>query len=225
MVLAGRDVMREPLTVRRELLETKVLPKLVGAGSLRGAARREPPGPDPVREGAGLRGAGRQASRQPLRAGPAIRRVDEDARQPGAGVRDRRLHRRRNPFDALIFGYYEGDRLMYAARTRNGFTPAVRAQLFKKFRALEIKTCPFANLPEPKGGRWGAGLDGGEDGGLPLAEAGARRPVRVRRMDAGQSPAAHEVRRAARGQGCAGGPTRVGTSVQGDGVAHRRVVG
>ena len=28
MVLGGRDVMREPLTVRRELLETKVLPKL-----------------------------------------------------------------------------------------------------------------------------------------------------------------------------------------------------
>ena len=63
-----------------------------------------------------------------------------------------------NPFDALIFGYYEADRLLYAARTRNGFTPAVRAQLFKKFRALEVKACPFANLPEPKGGRWGAGL-------------------------------------------------------------------
>ena len=28
-----------------------------------------------------------------------------------------------NPFDALICGYYEGDRLLYAARTRNGFTP------------------------------------------------------------------------------------------------------
>jgi ATP-dependent DNA ligase len=26
-------------------------------------------------------------------------------------------------FDALVFGYYEGDKLIYAARTRNGFTP------------------------------------------------------------------------------------------------------
>jgi ATP-dependent DNA ligase len=34
-------------------------------------------------------------------------------------------------FDALIFGYYEGDRLIYAARTRNGFTPVTRAQLLK----------------------------------------------------------------------------------------------
>jgi len=61
-------------------------------------------------------------------------------------------------FDALIFGYYEGDRLIYAARTRNGFTPVVRAQLFKKLKGLEISACPFVNLPEAKSGRWGQGL-------------------------------------------------------------------
>src|SRR5215203_3917010 len=61
-------------------------------------------------------------------------------------------------FDALIFGYYDGDRLIYAARTRNGFTPVVREQLFKKFRGLEVEECPFVNLPEAKSGRWGAGL-------------------------------------------------------------------
>jgi bifunctional non-homologous end joining protein LigD len=61
-------------------------------------------------------------------------------------------------FDALIFGYYDGDRLIYAARTRNGFTPATRAQLMKKFKGLETAHCPFANLPETKSGRWGAGL-------------------------------------------------------------------
>jgi ATP-dependent DNA ligase len=63
-----------------------------------------------------------------------------------------------NTFDALVFGYYDGDRLMYAGRTRNGFTPIVRQQVFKKFRGLAIKECPFANLPEAKSGRWGAGL-------------------------------------------------------------------
>jgi bifunctional non-homologous end joining protein LigD len=61
-------------------------------------------------------------------------------------------------FDAVIIGYYEGDRLIYASRTRNGFTPRVREQLFEKFRTLEIRECPFVNLPEPKGGRWGQGL-------------------------------------------------------------------
>lgn len=44
------------------------------------------------------------------------------------------------------------------ARTRNGFTPATRAALFKKFKRLEMAECPFVNLPEPRGGRWGHGL-------------------------------------------------------------------
>lgn len=61
-------------------------------------------------------------------------------------------------FDALIFGYYEGDQLIYVARTRNGFSPASREQLFRRFKGLEIVRCPFANLPEPRGGRWGQGL-------------------------------------------------------------------
>ena len=63
-----------------------------------------------------------------------------------------------NPFDALIFGYYDGDRLLYAARTRSGFTPATRAQLFERFKPLETRVCPLANLPEKESGRWGAGL-------------------------------------------------------------------
>jgi ATP-dependent DNA ligase len=58
----------------------------------------------------------------------------------------------------VILGYYEGDRLLYAARTRNGFTPAVRARLMPIFRPLETRVCPFANLPEARSGRWGQGL-------------------------------------------------------------------
>jgi ATP-dependent DNA ligase len=30
-----------------------------------------------------------------------------------------------NPFDALIVGHYEGERLLYAAKIRNGFVPLV----------------------------------------------------------------------------------------------------
>ncbi len=48
--------------------------------------------------------------------------------------------------------------MIYVARTRNGFTPVTRAQLFRKFKGLEITEGPFANLPEAKGGRWGQGL-------------------------------------------------------------------
>jgi bifunctional non-homologous end joining protein LigD len=59
-------------------------------------------------------------------------------------------------FDALIFGYYEGDKLLYAARTRAGFTAASRVELFRRFRSLEISECPFANLPEQRAGGAGA---------------------------------------------------------------------
>jgi bifunctional non-homologous end joining protein LigD len=61
-------------------------------------------------------------------------------------------------FDALIIGYYEGDRLIYTARTRNGFTPAMREQLFRRFRRLETADCAFVNLPKATSGRWGQGL-------------------------------------------------------------------
>jgi hypothetical protein len=44
------------------------------------------------------------------------------------------------------------------ARTRTGFTPASRAELFKKIKPLEIVECPFANLFGKKAGRWGAWL-------------------------------------------------------------------
>jgi ATP-dependent DNA ligase len=40
-------------------------------------------------------------------------------------------------FDALVFGYYEDDRLMYVSRTRNGFTPAIRATI----QAVQAEEC------------------------------------------------------------------------------------
>jgi ATP dependent DNA ligase C terminal region len=62
-------------------------------------------------------------------------------------------------FDAIIFGYYDGEgRLVYAARTRNGFTPVSRDELFRRFLGLETAECPFVNLPEARSGRWGQGL-------------------------------------------------------------------
>ena len=158
MVLAGHDVMREPLEKRRELLTKKVLPKL----------------PEPVRYSAPLE-AELPVLIQSVKAhgfeGLVAKRCNS-AYEPGlrSGAWMKMRVNRGQPFviggytrgtrtfDALVFGYYEGDRLLYAARTRNGFTPALRAQLFRKFKGLEIDECPFANLPEAKGGRWGQGL-------------------------------------------------------------------
>jgi ATP-dependent DNA ligase len=59
-----------------------------------------------------------------------------------------------NPFDALIVGYYEGEKLLYAAKVRNGFVQQVRLEEAGRFEELEIDTCPFANLPEKKRTQW-----------------------------------------------------------------------
>jgi ATP-dependent DNA ligase len=45
-------------------------------------------------------------------------------------------------FDALIFGYYEGDRLIYAARTRNGFTPPRVRNCSGSSKALRSTSVP-----------------------------------------------------------------------------------
>jgi DNA ligase D-like protein (predicted ligase) len=158
MILAGRDVMREPLETRRALLEQKILPKLTEP--VRYASPLDATLPVLV---ASVKAQGLEGLVAKRRGSPY-----EPGLRSGAWMK-MRVNRGQEfviggytvgtkTFDALVFGYYEGDRLIYAARTRNGFTPVVREQLFKKFRGLAVNECPFANLPEAKSGRWGAGL-------------------------------------------------------------------
>lgn len=63
-----------------------------------------------------------------------------------------------NGVDALVVGFYEGRRLMYAARVRSGLVPATRRDLYARMQSRISPDCPFANLPEAKSGRWGQGL-------------------------------------------------------------------
>jgi DNA ligase D-like protein (predicted ligase) len=158
MVLGGREVMQEPLHKRRALLEKKVLPKL--AEPVRYAAPLDATLPVLVQSVKahgfeGLVAKRRTSAYEPgLRSGAWMKmRVNRGQEFVIGGY----THGTQI-FDALVFGYYEGRKLIYVARTRNGFTPATRAQLFRQFKGLEIDTCPFANLPETKSGRWGQGL-------------------------------------------------------------------
>jgi DNA ligase D-like protein (predicted ligase) len=158
MVLRGRDVMGEPLSVRRTILETKIVPKLLDP--VRHLGPLDVPLSVLVQSAKAQGFEGLVAKRSDSRYEPGLR---------SGAWQKMRVNRGQafviggytvggNPFDALIFGYYEGDRLLYAARTRSGFTPATRAQLFKRFKGLETRACPFANLPEKTSGRWGTGL-------------------------------------------------------------------
>jgi len=158
MVLSGHDVMGESLESRRALLEHEVLPKLA----------------DPIRYSPELKGSVtdlvQSVKAQGLEGLVAKRRAGryEPGQRSGAW-RKMRVNRGQEfviggytvggaTFDALIFGYYDGKNLIYAARTRNGFTPKLREELTKKFRGITTDECPFWNLPEARSGRWGAGL-------------------------------------------------------------------
>jgi bifunctional non-homologous end joining protein LigD len=48
-------------------------------------------------------------------------------------------------FKSIVFGYYEGDRLIYFGHAGHGFKETGMPALLKKFRALEIPESPFAN--------------------------------------------------------------------------------
>ena len=174
LVLKGTDVMAEPLTKRRELLEQHVFPKM-----------EEPVRYSPLLD-ASLKDLIQSVKSQGLEGLVAKRRDSkyEPGERSGAWQKMRINQGQElviagytpspKNFDALVIGYYEGDNLIYAARTRNGFTPASRVELFKKMKPLEIKECPFANLPEKNAGRWGAGLTAAK-----MAECRWLKPVLV----------------------------------------------
>jgi bifunctional non-homologous end joining protein LigD len=158
LLLGGWNIMAEPLSKRRDLLSRRVLPNLS----------------EPIRESSQLNASLSDLVRAVKShgfEGVVAKRLDsryEPGRRSGAWQKMRVNQGQEfviggytpslKNLDAVIFGYYDGDQLLYAARTRNGFTPGSRAQLYRRVRSLEISGCPFSNLPEPRSGRWGQGL-------------------------------------------------------------------
>lgn len=153
MLLGGRNVMGETLATRRDLLSREVLPLL--ADPVREAPRFDAALADLI---AAVRAQGLE--------GLVAKRLDsvyEPGARSGAWCK-MRLNRSEEfliggytkggrTFDALVLGGWEGDQLVYVARTRVGFTPASRERLMERLRPLEIAKCPFANLPEARSGR------------------------------------------------------------------------
>jgi bifunctional non-homologous end joining protein LigD len=64
----------------------------------------------------------------------------------------------RQYFGAIVVGYYEGKKLMYAGKVGSGFDRALLAALYKEFQKRRVGECPFANLPQPRKPRYGLGM-------------------------------------------------------------------
>src|SRR5688572_27090451 len=60
--------------------------------------------------------------------------------------------------DALLVGYYEAKQLRFAGKVRAGFTPHLRREVGDVLKRLHVPACPFADLPNSKVSRWGAGV-------------------------------------------------------------------
>lgn len=63
-------------------------------------------------------------------------------------------------FGAIVVGYYEKGKLVYASKVGTGFDERWLRTLHDRFQKILRKDCPFANLPEPRG----------RSGGLTAAE-------------------------------------------------------
>jgi DNA ligase D-like protein (predicted ligase) len=153
----GEDLQMQPLDKRRELLRTKAMPKLPAIHFSASFAANAEKMVSAVRS-QGLEGI--VAKRRDSFYEPGHRNGAWVKMRIGGGQEFVIGGYTPSPknFDAILVGYCKGSKLMFAARVRNGFVPALRATVFQKFKGLESRKCPFANLPESEKGRWGEGL-------------------------------------------------------------------
>ncbi|HJP90824.1 MAG TPA: non-homologous end-joining DNA ligase [Pyrinomonadaceae bacterium] len=151
----GKDVRKAPFIDRRLLLEEHALKGMRDPVRLSAIFNTSPPKLIAAAKEAGLEGviAKRTDSRYESgeRSGAWVKYKTNKGQElviggyrPGA-----------NGFEYLLVGYYEGKELMFIAKIRNGFTPALRRDVAQHFVPLKTSRCPFANLPEPANARRG----------------------------------------------------------------------
>jgi bifunctional non-homologous end joining protein LigD len=68
----------------------------------------------------------------------------------------------RKYFGSVIVGFYEGDKLLFAGKVGTGFNDALLRRLYSQFKKIARASCPFANLPVPRGNKWGQGITASE---------------------------------------------------------------
>ncbi len=64
----------------------------------------------------------------------------------------------RKHFGALLVGFHEGKELKFCGKVGTGFDMALLKNLSERFKRIAREDCPFVNIPEPRSGRYGAGV-------------------------------------------------------------------
>ena len=153
--LGDRDLIREPLQIRRQVLA----PLVRGSAVLLSDAL--PGTPAQIERSVrtfGLEGviAKRVDSRyEPGQRSNAWVKVKFQPSQDfviGGFLPDR------NRVESLIVGVYDGRKLIATGNVRAGLTVPLRRQLFAVLQPLKTARCPFANLPNVRKSHWYEGI-------------------------------------------------------------------
>ncbi|MEY2576772.1 MAG: bifunctional non-ous end joining protein LigD [Verrucomicrobiota bacterium] len=64
----------------------------------------------------------------------------------------------RQHFGAVLVGYYENKKFLFAGKVGTGFDTKSLAALHKKLKSEMRDDCPFADLPSKQGGQWVQGI-------------------------------------------------------------------
>jgi bifunctional non-homologous end joining protein LigD len=153
----GRSTTRLPLSSRRALLEEAV-------AALTDPIRLSPVFDFPAKTIV-------QAAREQGLEGIIAKQKDseyESGQRTGAWLKYKTVPRQElvvggylpgpNGFDSLLVGYYDGRKLIFIGKLKNGFTAFLKQEIARQFDALENGVCPFANLPEPRTARRGKAI-------------------------------------------------------------------
>jgi bifunctional non-homologous end joining protein LigD len=161
--LDGKDLTALPLTTRKEMLQ-----QLCSAAG------------DPIRYSGELGDdAGallREVQRRGLEGiiGKRANSVYEPGRRSGSWIKLKCVREQefviggytppagaRKHFGALLVGYYEKKKLLFAGKVGTGFDEKWLARLHRKLQGEAREDCPFADLPSKAGGQWTQGITPG----------------------------------------------------------------
>ena len=154
----GRDLRKVPLADRRILLEVRVLRGMRDPVRLSAVFKTTPNRLISAAKKAGLEGVvGKRANSR-----------YESGERSGAWVKYKTNRGQElviggykpgtNGFEYLLVGYYDDKDLIFIAKIRNGFTPALRRDVARHLTSLRTSRCPFANLPEHASARRGEAI-------------------------------------------------------------------
>ncbi len=158
--LDGTDLVELPLDARKNVLE-----KLCGDAG------------DPIRYSGAIGGDATRLLEEVKRRGlegiigKKRNSVYEPGRRSGAWIKLKCVNEQefviggytppqgaRKHFGAVLVGYYENKKLVFAGKVGTGFTAKSLATLHKEFRAEERADCPFVDLPSKQNGQWVQGI-------------------------------------------------------------------